>query len=174
MENLRPQVDRIELNGRSFVFKCYLKMKAFSYRCVNHYTHSCKFLLTIPLTAGNYDPETWKFISANGAFQASKEGHSIACSNYSKENMDSIPTSIQESLNNSQYKNKRQPIQIISPQLKNQKSNLTEGEMESENEVPFEFQEDGEENNSYLYEDEEQEDVNQEQANEYDSEDLFI
>ena len=92
----------------------------------------------------------------------------------SKENMDSIPTSIQESLNNSQYKNKRQPIQIISPQLKNQKSNLTEGEMESENEVPFGFQEDGEENNSYLYEDEEQEDVNQEQANEYDSEDLFI
>jgi len=92
----------------------------------------------------------------------------------SKENMDSIPTSIQESLNNSQYKNKRQPIQIISPQLKNQKSNLTEGEMESENEVPFEFQEDGEENNSYLYEDEEQEVVNQEQANEYDSEDLFI
>jgi len=92
----------------------------------------------------------------------------------SKENMDSIPTSIQESLNNSQYKNKRQPIQIISPQLKNQKSNLTEGEMESENEVPFEFQEDGEENNSYLYEDEEQEDVNQEHAKEYDSEDLFI
>jgi len=93
MENLRPQVDRIELNGRSFVFKCYLKMKAFSYRCVNHYTHSCKFLLTIPLTAGNYDPETWKFISANGAFQASKEGHSIACSNYYKENKSTLSSS---------------------------------------------------------------------------------
>ena len=93
MENPKPQADKIEVNGLLYIFKCYLKMKAFSYRCIHHYTHSCKYLLTIPLTPENYEPDTWKFVAANGAFQASKEGHSAACSNHYKNNKASSNTS---------------------------------------------------------------------------------
>ena len=74
MENPKPQADKIEVNGLLYIFKCYLKMKAFSYRCIHHYTHSCKYLLTIPLTPENYEPDAWKFVAAMVHFKPQKKG----------------------------------------------------------------------------------------------------
>ena len=81
MAQPRPQKDMIELNGHSYAFKCYLQSKPFPYRCTKHYTHSCLYLLTVAIAESTYDPQSWRFISATGAYQASKLSHSKTCLN---------------------------------------------------------------------------------------------
>ena len=99
----RPFNDLLDYNERTYTFKCYLKSKAFSYRCKNHCTMKCPFLLTIPINEQTYSDGDYKCIGIQGAYQASNQAHSEKCDRYYsriKENSESIRTnSAQETSN---------------------------------------------------------------------------
>jgi len=77
----KPQEASIELNGHCYSFKAYLQNHSFSYRCKNNYKYQCPFLLTIPINELNFEPDTFKYLNAEGSFQASEKGHSQGCLN---------------------------------------------------------------------------------------------
>jgi len=78
MDHPKPLSEVIDFNGKTFSFKCYLKSHSFSYRCKNHYSLKCPFLLTIPVNEENYSQD-YKCIGTKGAFQASLQGHNERC-----------------------------------------------------------------------------------------------
>lgn len=81
MSVITPDPTTIEFNGRVLVYKCLLESKKgkwFSFRCIDHSTMKCNYLLSIPINDGNYTSD-YKCIAVIGAKQASSLGHSENC-----------------------------------------------------------------------------------------------
>jgi len=80
MNTPKPYSDTLDYQGRALVYKCYLKSHSFSFRCKNHSSMKCPFLLSIPVNEENYTKDEYKCIGVAGAVQASLYGHSDRCS----------------------------------------------------------------------------------------------